>query len=68
MHLRLDCDGDAVLLQVRQTGPACHTGRGDCFYVELDRSGGRVLSAPDVDPRTIYGAADGAGSGTNEDR
>ena len=28
---RLDCDGDAVLLQVEQTGPACHTGTRSCF-------------------------------------
>ncbi|MDR5712668.1 phosphoribosyl-AMP cyclohydrolase [Nesterenkonia flava] len=27
----LDCDGDTVLLQVEQTGPACHTGEATCF-------------------------------------
>ncbi len=30
-ELRLDCDGDAVLLVVDQTGPACHTGAHSCF-------------------------------------
>ena len=29
--VRLDCDGDAVLLEVDQTGAACHTGRHSCF-------------------------------------
>lgn len=31
-ELRLDCDGDALLLLVDQLGPACHTGRRSCFY------------------------------------
>jgi phosphoribosyl-AMP cyclohydrolase len=30
-EVRLDCDGDAVLLLVDQTGPACHTGNPTCF-------------------------------------
>jgi phosphoribosyl-AMP cyclohydrolase len=30
-EVRLDCDGDTVLLVVDQTGPACHTGAGTCF-------------------------------------
>ena len=29
--LQVDCDGDVVLLQVDQTGPACHTGNDTCF-------------------------------------
>ena len=33
--VRLDCDGDTVLLQVDQEGPACHTGRRTCFDADL---------------------------------
>ncbi len=36
---RLDCDGDALLLLVEQTGPACHTGARNCFFQSL-RIGG----------------------------
>lgn len=32
VELRLDCDRDAVLVRVRQTGPACHEGFRSCFY------------------------------------
>ncbi len=31
LGVRLDCDGDTVLLDVEQTGPACHTGSTTCF-------------------------------------
>jgi phosphoribosyl-AMP cyclohydrolase len=33
--IRLDCDGDTVLLQVDQEGPACHTGERTCFDADL---------------------------------
>ena len=33
---RIDCDGDAVLLLVEPSGPACHTGERSCFYRELE--------------------------------
>jgi phosphoribosyl-AMP cyclohydrolase / phosphoribosyl-ATP pyrophosphohydrolase len=35
VEVRLDCDGDAVLYRVEQTGPACHTGNHTCFSTLL---------------------------------
>ena len=35
-EVRLDCDGDTLLLRVRQTGPACHTGRRACFFRRVE--------------------------------
>src|SRR3954454_24155535 len=32
VEMRMDCDQDAVWIKVEQTGAACHTGRGSCFY------------------------------------
>ena len=47
VDMRIDCDRDAVLLIVRQTGPACHTNRRVCFYRSV-RDGGEVeLMAPE---------------------
>jgi phosphoribosyl-ATP pyrophosphohydrolase/phosphoribosyl-AMP cyclohydrolase len=38
-EVRLDCDGDAVLYRVEQTGPACHSGTRTCFSTVLGRTG-----------------------------
>ena len=35
LEIKFDCDGDAVLLRVKQTGGACHTGQKSCFHNEL---------------------------------
>lgn len=37
--LKFDCDADTLLVQVDQTGPACHTGRYSCFYRKLPLGG-----------------------------
>lgn len=53
--LRLDCDSDAVLLEVEQRGGiACHTGRESCFFQRLD-AGKWVTTDPVLkDPAEIY--------------
>ncbi len=45
VSVALDCDGDALLVQVDQQGPACHTGSGSCF-----EAGGRLPFAADGRP------------------
>lgn len=55
-ELRLDCDGDTLLLLVDQTGPACHTGRRSCFYNALRDDGIEVIAEPLIDPAALYGA------------
>ena len=35
VDFRVDCDRDALLVTVRQTGPACHTNRRACFYTAV---------------------------------
>jgi phosphoribosyl-AMP cyclohydrolase len=39
-EVRLDCDGDALLLVVDQEGPACHTGTRSCFSTPLPAAAG----------------------------
>lgn len=51
---RLDCDGDTLLLLVDQTGPACHTGRSNCFYNAIDGDQIEILTDPLIDPKTLY--------------
>ena len=54
--LRVDCDGDTLLLLVEQTGVACHTGRRSCFY-RAWRDGALVtIQEVEADPATLYGA------------
>jgi len=55
--IRIDCDGDAVLLRVDQSGgAACHTGKRSCFYRRLE-SGEWVDEGEQVfDPKEVYGS------------
>ena len=55
-EIRLDCDNDAILLVVEQTGGiACHTGRHDCFFQRLEDGAWRVVEPVLKSPKEIYG-------------
>lgn len=60
-ELRLDCDGDTLLLLVDQTGVACHTGRGNCFFRAWRDGQWAVIAMPEIDPEQLYGS----GAATN---
>jgi phosphoribosyl-AMP cyclohydrolase len=56
-ELRIDCDGDCLLVKVEQLGgAACHTGHRSCFYRKI-LSGGKlkVTGRPLFDPKKVYG-------------
>lgn len=50
-EIRVDCDGDALIYRVRQTGGACHTGYRSCFYRTLS---GETIDDPIFDPDDVY--------------
>lgn len=54
-ELRLDCDGDVILLKVKQEGGiACHTGRESCFFRRLDTTSWTITDPVLKDPEHIY--------------
>ncbi|WP_444804250.1 phosphoribosyl-AMP cyclohydrolase [Spongiibacter marinus] len=53
--IALDCDGDAILMQVEQIGGiACHTGRQSCFYRSLKEAQWQTQEAVLKNPEEIY--------------
>ncbi len=51
VEMRIDCDGDAILLLVEQVGAACHTGARSCFYRRAD--GEALTGDPGAGPEAI---------------
>ena len=47
VSMHADCDGDTLLLQVNQLGPACHTNRRNCFYIEIDPDQATITANPE---------------------
>jgi len=56
LELRVDCDGDTLLLRVDQTGVACHTGRRSCFFRAARDGRLEIIAAPRIPPDRLYGA------------
>ena len=55
-EVRLDCDGDTLLLKVEQEGGiACHTGRRHCFFRRLGEGDWQSVDPVLEDPKSIYG-------------
>lgn len=55
-ELRVDCDGDAVLLKVEQRGgAACHTGQRSCFFRVREGDGWKEDGEQVFDPAEVYG-------------
>jgi phosphoribosyl-AMP cyclohydrolase len=53
--IRLDCDNDVVMLTVEQLGGiACHTGRHNCFFQQLQGDGWVTVEPVLKDPKAIY--------------
>ena len=54
-ELRLDCDGDVILMTVEQLGGiACHTGRHDCFFQKLENGVWKTDKPVIKNPEDIY--------------
>ena len=54
--IRVDCDADSILLQVEQTGAACHEGYASCFFRSVGEDGAaRIADDRLVDPEQVYG-------------
>jgi phosphoribosyl-AMP cyclohydrolase len=55
VEVRVDCDADAILIRVEQTGAACHEGYESCFFRQIDSDGAaKIADTRLVDPATVY--------------
>jgi phosphoribosyl-AMP cyclohydrolase len=57
-QISFDCDGDTLLIQVEQTGAACHEGYQSCFFRAMDDKQGITITEPQLQkPEEIYGSS-----------
>jgi phosphoribosyl-AMP cyclohydrolase len=55
-EMRLDCDGDALLIQADLTGPGCcHLGYESCFFRKVTPKGEEIILKRKFDPDEVYG-------------
>lgn len=56
-NVAFDCDGDALLIQVEQSGPACHEGFRSCFFRTVDEAGAAWSTTEErlETPENLYG-------------
>lgn len=52
----VDCDGDTIVLKIKQNGVACHTGTKSCFFTSITQD--KVVLNQEVDTDAIYGVVD----------
>ncbi len=52
----VDCDGDTIILKIKQNGVACHTGTKSCFFTSITQD--KVVLTQEVDTDAIYGVVD----------
>lgn len=56
-EIRVDCDGDVLLIRARQVGGACHEGYRSCFFRKVQPDGRlEATGSPVFDPGSVYGA------------
>ena len=53
-NIAFDCDGDCLLIQVEQNGPACHEGYTSCFFRSVENGGFKITEPQLLTPEQMY--------------
>lgn len=53
--IAFDCDGDCLLIQVEQSGPACHEGYKSCFFRSVQNGDFKITESRLKTPEELYG-------------